>query len=140
MQYHEPLSTLYGDIRTCPEEYLLWFHHVPWGYVMRNGLTLWDNLCYTYTRGAEEARGFADLWRGMRPYVDAERHADMLRRFERQAKDAWWWRDACLLYFRQYARRDIPADLPSPEHRLDDLKRFRLDIDNYTAADMDKLP
>ena len=140
MQYHEPLSTLYGDIRTCPEEYLLWFHHVPWGYVMRNGLTLWDNLCYTYTRGAEEARGFADLWRGMRPYVDAERHADMLRRFERQAKDAWWWRDACLLYFRQYARRDIPADLPSPEHRLDDLKRFRLGIDNYTAADMDKLP
>lgn len=140
LQYHEPLATLYGDLRTCPEELLLWFHHVPWGHVMRNGLTLWDNLCYTYTRGAEDARGFVDIWRRVRPHVDGERHADMLRRFERQARDAWWWRDACLLYFRQYARRPIPADLPAPVFRLDDLMRFRLNIDNHTAVDMDRLP
>ena len=139
-QYHEPLATLLGDLRTCPEEYLLWFHHVPWTYVMRNGLTLWDNLCYTYNRGVDEARHFAAVWNEMRPYVDGERFARQKARFDRQAKDAVWWRDACLLYFRQFSGMPLPADCPAPQHRLDDLMKYHLNIDNYTAADMEKLP
>lgn len=139
-QYHEPLSTLYGDLRTCPEEYLLWFHHVPWSYVMRNGLTLWDNLCYIYNHGVDEARHFATVWEGMRPYVDATRYERQKARFDRQAKDAVWWRDACLLYFQQFSGLPLPADCPPPVHKLKDLMKYHLDIDNYTAAGMDKLP
>ncbi len=139
-QYHEPLAALYGNLSTCPEEYLLWFHHVPWGHVMRDGLTLWDNLCYKYDGGVREARGFVELWAKMRPYVDAERHEAMSVRFERQARDAEWWRDACLLYFRQYSRRPLPADCLPPVHELDELTGFKLDIDNYSAVDMDDLP
>lgn len=140
LQYHEPLATLYGNLETCPEEYLLWFHHVPWEYVMRNGLTLWDNLCYIYNSGVEDAREFVDLWQNVQPYIDTERYEAMLMRFERQARDAEWWRDACLFYFQMYSRRPIPADCPPPVHKLDDLMKYRLHIDNYTAADMDKLP
>ena len=139
-QYHEPLATIYNDVHTCPEEYLLWFHHVPWDFVMSDGLTMWENLCYTYYRGAEEAARFTDLWREMRPYVDAERYAAMLKRFERQSKDAVWWRDACAQYFARFSARPIPADCTKPVHLLQDLMEFRLDIDNYTAADMEKLP
>lgn len=139
-QYHEPLATLYGDLRTCPEEYLLWFHHVPWSYVMRNGLTLWDNLCYIYNHGVDEARHFATVWEGMRSYVDATRYERQKARFDRQAKDAVWWRDACLLYFQQFSGLPLPADCPPPVHKLKDLMKYHLDIDNYTAAGMDKLP
>lgn len=139
-QYHEPLATLYGDLRTCPEEYLLWFHHVPWSYVMRNGLTLWDNLCYIYNHGVDEARHFATVWEGMRSYVDTTRYERQKARFDRQAKDAVWWRDACLLYFQQFSGLPLPADCPPPVHKLKDLMKYHLDIDNYTAAGMDKLP
>lgn len=140
VQYHEPLATLYGDLHTCPEEYLLWFHHVPWKHIMRNGLTLWDNLCYIYNHGVDEARHFATVWDGMRPYVDATRFDRQKARFDRQAKDAVWWRDACLLYFQEFSKLPLPADCPAPEHKLEDLKKYRLHIDNYTAADIDKLP
>src|SRR5690606_20701540 len=47
-QYHEPLRSEFGNVETCPEKYLLWFHHLPWDYSMSNGNTLWDDLCYHY--------------------------------------------------------------------------------------------
>lgn len=140
LQYHEPLASVYGNLQTCPEEYLLWFHHVGWDYVMRNGLTLWDNLCYAYTGGMEDAASFVEVWRSVRPYVDAGRYEAMLGRFERQAKDARWWRDACLLYFRQFSRLPFPADIPPALYDLKTLMGYRLDIDNYTAAPFGLLP
>ena len=107
---------------------------------MRNGLTLWDNLCYIYNSGVEDAWEFVDFWQKARPYIDSERYERLLKRFERQAKDAEWWRDACLLYFQRYSRRSIPADCLPPVHKLEDLMKFKLHIDNYTVADMDNLP
>lgn len=139
-QYHEPLATLYGSMNICPDEYLLWFHHVPWNYTMRNGMTMWDNLCYAYYRGAEQARAFVDIWKATAPYIDAERYAGQLRRFERQAADAVWWRDAVLLYFQRFSGLPFPSDCPKPVHSLDKLMRFKLLMDNYTAADIEALP
>lgn len=139
-QYCEPLSTVYGTLDLCPDEYLLWFHHVPWNYTMRNGLTMWDNLCYAYDRGVKQAMEFVETWKTVAPYVDAERYARQLRRFERQAMDAMWWRDAVLLYFQRYSGCSFPADSPKPVHSLEELMNFKLLMDNYTAADMDLLP
>ncbi len=139
-QYPEPLSTLYNNVNTCPEDLLLWFHHVSWDYEMRNGLPLWDNLCYAYDRGVRQAEAFVDTWKSVKPYIDDSRYQHMLVRFERQAKDAWWWRDACLLYFQQFSKKPLPADSPAPRHTLKDLMAYRLRMDNYTAADMNKLP
>ena len=98
-QYREPFASLYENIETCPEEYLLWFHHVSWDYVTRDGRTLWQNLRAHYRRGVNEVRRFADTWQQMKPYVDAERweHTDNLLRT--QIKDAEEWRDVCLDYF-----------------------------------------
>lgn len=139
-QYPEPLRTMYNNIKTCPENLLLWFHHARWDYTMSNGLSLWDNLCYTYDRGVSQATKFVDTWRAAKPYVAHDVYERQLARFERQAKDAQWWRDACLLYFQQFSGQALPPDSPAFRHSLDDLMKYHLDIDNYTAAPMDKLP
>ena len=94
-QYPEPLRTLYNNIGTCPENLLLWFHHVKWDHTMSNGLSLWDNLCYSYDRGVRQAREFVDTWMAVKPYVKEDVYQRQLTRFQRQAKDAQWWRDAC---------------------------------------------
>ena len=61
-QYPENLSKQYDNISTCPEEYLLWFHHVPWNYRMKSGRTLWDEFCYHYDNGVRQVRDFQKIW------------------------------------------------------------------------------
>ena len=139
-QYPEPLRTLYNNMGTCPENLILWFHHVPWDYTMSNGLSLWDNLCYTYDRGVRQANEFVKTWEAMKPYVPAEQYAEQLWRFERQAKDAQWWRDACLLYFQTFSHRPLPPDSPEFHFTLEQVMNYHLRMDNYTAADPTKLP
>ena len=139
-QYPEPLRTLYNNIGTCPENLLLWFHHVKWDHTMSNGLSLWDNLCYSYDRGVRQAREFAATWMAVKPYVKEDIYQRQLTRFQRQAKDAQWWRDACLLYFQTFANRPLPPDCPAPVHQLDALMKYHLDIDNYTSAPIEQLP
>lgn len=139
-QYPEPYKTMYNNVYTCPENLLLWFHHVDWDYTMRNGLSLWDNLCYSYDRGVVQANEFVKTWESVKPYIDGARHAEQLRRFNRQAKDAQWWRDACVLYFQQFSGMPIPADSPASKYKLSDLMKYHLNIDNYSSAKMDELP
>ena len=140
-QYPSPLREAYNQPATCPTQLLLWFHHLPWDYRLPNGLTLWDHLCYTYNNdGVCAAHRFVEVWKSVRPYVDADRHERQLRRFERQERDAEWWRDACLLYFQQFSRIPFPPGFPKPTRTLQELMDFHLDIDNYTAADPSMLP
>ena len=139
-QYPEPLRTLYNNRETCPENLLLWFHHVPWDYTIQNGISLWDNLCYAYDRGVRQAQDFVKTWEATKPYVDAARYERQLLLFRRQAQDAQWWRDACLLYFQQFSRQPLPPDSPDPKYTLQELMDYHLDMDNYTAADPTRLP
>ena len=130
-QYPEALARQYDDIQTCPEVYLAWFHHVPWDFRMRNGRTFWDELCHKYADGVRGARKMLAAWDGMKDYVDAPRFGDVLYKLRIQARDAEWWRDACLLYFQTFSGRPIPEDVEHPVHNLDDMMQFRLDITNY---------
>lgn len=109
-QYREPYASLYERLETCPEEYLLWFHHVPWHYVTRNGKTLWQNLRERYRHGVGEVRRYADTWQRMKPYVDPDRWAHTARLLETQVRDAEEWRDACLGYFGSFVPEDTPGD------------------------------
>lgn len=139
-QYPDSLYRLYNSLDKCPEQLLLWFHHVPWTHRMHSGETLWDALCHTYDQGVREAEAFARIWKEMAPYVDSERHHLQQKFFNRQAADAWWWRDACILYFQQFSRLSLPLDCPEPRHFLDSLMRYSLNMDNYSTADIEKLP
>ena len=139
-QYPAEMCNIYNNVETCPEQLLLWFHHVPWTHKMHNGETLWEALCHTYDQGIREAEAFAAIWNQMKPYIDNERFEAQKLNFDRQAKDAWWWRDACLLYFQTFSKMQFPIDCPAPRYKLSDLQNYKLDMDNYTRADISKLP
>ncbi len=106
-QYRAPYNDLYNNIETCPEEYLLWFHHVSWDYKMKNGKTLWQNLCAHYNRGVSETGRFAAVWQTMRPYVDEERFNHVSRLMDVQVDNAKEWRNVCLGYFSAFSHQVI---------------------------------
>ncbi|MCR5159273.1 MAG: alpha-glucuronidase [Prevotella sp.] len=130
-QYPEALCRLYNDISTCPENLITWFHHVPWDYRMKSGRTFWDELCHKYDEGLRQARHFLAVWDALQPYVDSQRFDEVQRKLRIQARDAEWWRDACLLYFQTFSRRPIPQDMEHPVHNLDEMMKFRIPITNY---------
>ena len=130
-QYPEALCRLYNDINTCPENLITWFHHVPWDHKMKSGRTFWDELCHQYDDGVHEARRFLTVWDAMQPYVDAQRFNEVQRKLRIQARDAEWWRDACLLYFQTFSHRPIPQDMEHPVHNLDEMMQFRIPISMY---------
>ena len=130
-QYPDSLCRLYDDVNTCPDQYLLWFHHVAWDYRMSNGSILWDELCRRYDEGVRQTRRFLSAWDALQPFVDAERFDDTQRRLRIQARDAVWWRDACLLYFQTFSKRPIPQDVEHPVHNLDEMMRFKINITMY---------
>jgi alpha-glucuronidase len=117
-QYRSPLRERYGDPAHCPENLLLWFHHLSWDHPMRSGRTLWDELCQRYTAGAAAVRDMQAAWDALEDVVDPLRFADVRARLAIQADEAWWWRNACLLYFQTSSRRPLPAGLPALEGTL----------------------
>ena len=127
-QYCSPLREMFDNPQTCPEIYLLWFHHLPWNYKMKSGQTLWNELCYTYDLGVKEVRGFQTTWAKAEKYVDRERFGQVEAKLQIQAQDASWWKDACLLYFQQYSRLPIPIIIESPTHKLDELMKIKLNL------------
>jgi len=127
-QYFYPLREKYNNQDSCPENLILWFHHVPWDYRMKNGRTMWDELCYTYDSGVQQVREFQKIWDKAEPFVDAKRFHDVQSKLKIQARDAVWWKDACLLYFQTYSRRPIPYDIERPIHDLDELKMIKLNL------------
>jgi alpha-glucuronidase len=130
-QYPEALCRLYNDINTCPENLITWFHHVPWDHKMKSGRTFWDELCHQYDEGVHEARRFLAVWDAMQPYVDTQRFSEVQRKLRIQARDAEWWRDACLLYFQTFSHRPIPQDMEHPVHNLDEMMQFHIPISMY---------
>ena len=130
-QYPPKLCSLYNDINTCPENLLTWFHHVPWDFRMKSGRTFWDELCHMYDDGVRQTREFLAVWDAMQPYVDPQRFDEVQRKLRIQARDAEWWRDACLLYFQTFSRRPIPQDVEHPVHNLDEMMQFRIPITMY---------
>ncbi|HEY6642759.1 alpha-glucuronidase family glycosyl hydrolase [Povalibacter sp.] len=117
-QYAPPLAHIFGDVRRVPEDFLLWFHHVPWDYRTQSGRILWDELVHRYSRGAEHVTEMRKTWQTLQPYVDAERYAQIDAFLAIQAKEARWWRDACIAYFRTFSNRPLPAGYAEPGHSL----------------------
>lgn len=128
VQYHEPLRSVFSDLSTCPEAYLLWFHHLPWDYKTKSGQTLWEELCIHYDHGVQQVRQFQKTWDQVARYVDKDRFADVQKRLRDQSLNALEWKDGCLLYFQQFSRKPIPYNLERPLYNLDyliekDIKR-----------------
>lgn len=130
-QYASPLKEQFNDPATCPDAYILWFHHLAWDYKMKSGRTLWDEMCYTYDKGVNDVRGFQKIWDKAEPFVDAQRFTEVQSKLRIQARDAVWWKDACLLYFQTFSKRPIPYDIERPVHNLEDLKKIKLNMGHH---------
>lgn len=102
-QYNEPFCSLYDDINTCPERYLLWFHHVPWTYRLKSGNTLWEEIQARYDRGVKEVEDFYTIWQEAKPYIDEQRWKEVDERMQHQLENAKEWRKVCTDYFRTFA-------------------------------------
>ena len=121
-QYAAPLARRYADVERVPEEFLLWFHRVPWDYRLRSGETLWEALIAHYDHGVAEVEAMRAAWASLGPYVDAERF-DKTRRFLAvQEREARWWRDACIAYFGERAGLPLPDGVRPPAHSLEHYK------------------
>lgn len=121
-QYAPEVARRYGQLATCPESLLLWFHHVPWTHRMSSGRILWDELCSRYQEGVEAVRKMASTWSALADRVDHARFEHVRRLLEIQEKEARWWRDACLLYFQTFSRRPLPDGVEPPELSLDEYR------------------
>ena len=107
-QYHKPLADVFNDINRCPEELLLWFHHVPWDRRMKSNRTFWDELCLSYDRGVREAGEMKEQWARIEGRVDPERYKVVRDKLLRQVEDAKVWREQSLAYFRRFSGRPVP--------------------------------
>ena len=125
-QYAPALAARYADLGTCPENLLLWFHHVPWDYRMPSGRTMWDELCLHYQHGVDAVRGWETTWASLRVLIDDERWSHVAALLRLQERDARHWRDACLLYFQTFSRRPLPAGVEPPAHPLDYYEQIHL--------------
>lgn len=133
-QYPDSLAKIYDNPETCPENLLLWFHHLPWDYRLQSGSTLWDSLCRHYEAGYRYTLDMLRTWKKIEHAIsDKTLYADVERRLMTQARDAQWWKDACLGYFATFHNLPIPDDVTPSVHNLDELKRIHLGIDNYTC-------
>lgn len=109
-QYPEPYRSMYDNIATCPEEYLLWFHHVPWTYKMKSGSTLWQELCMKYNMGVAMVEVYRDFWHTsakqyMKGHEQEWQHTDSLLNI--QLENAKEWRKTCLKYFQTFSKMKI---------------------------------
>ena len=138
-QYAPSFGDVMEDLATCPDKYLLWFHHVGWNHKCQSGRTLWEELCFRYQNGLNEARELQRLWNSLEGSVDPEIFADVQVRLMTQTRDAEWWKDGCLLYFQSLNKLPFPSFLEPPVHTLDECKNARLRVGLYKSPTHEQL-
>ncbi len=124
-QYAPGLRSQYEDVNTIDEKFLLWFHRVSWDHKLRSGRTLWESLCHHYNEGVDEIRSIARQWDQLESKIDRERFQHVKMLLAIQVKEAVWWRDACLSYFRQFSGSPIPPAYEQPAKTLEYYKSLQ---------------
>jgi alpha-glucuronidase len=123
-QYFPELESKYGNIETCPEEYLLWFHHVPWDYKMKSGRTLWHELCYKYDLGVKQLEEIQQKWNSLEKYIDTERFVHVQSLLKIQYNTAKIWRGSCILYYQTFSKRPLPEWFEKPDKTLEEYMKI----------------
>ena len=106
-QYFSPLREMFDDTSTCPEKYLLWFHHVQWNHRLKSGKTLWEELCNKYYAGTMYVDSMLATWKSLEKSIDPEIFLQVKARLEKQKTDAGIWRDTCLRYFQRFSKMPV---------------------------------
>lgn len=124
-QYAKEIQQLYGDKNTIDEKFLLWFHRVSWDFKLKNGKTVWENLCYRYEEGVQEMRLLLNDFLSIQKEFGKEEGKYIEQLLRLQLKEAQWWRDACLAYFQSKSQRQWPPGFTPPPHSVDYYKEMQ---------------
>jgi alpha-glucuronidase len=124
-QYAPEVARVFADPAKTPEEFLLWFHHLPWTHEMASGRTLWDELVVRYSRGVDQVARMRETWDRLRSHVDGPRFEQIAAFLRIQHEEAQWWRDACIAYFQSINRLPLPAGFAPPRHSLEYYKALK---------------
>jgi len=118
-QYFPPLRDQLSAPETTPEKYLLWFHHLSWDYRMESGRTLWSEIVHHYYKGAEAVSDMKVKWQSLKSEIPPQLFNQVAMAFTIQEQEAYWWRNACVLYFQTFSKKPIPENLEKPEGSLE---------------------
>ena len=118
-QYTPEAAAEFSNPLTMGEKYLLWFHHLPWDYRMQSGDSLWEELINHYDMGVAGVKTMIVEWEQLKPYVDEDRFTKASKLLQIQYKEALWWRDACIAYFKSISGLPLPEGVEAPEHDLE---------------------
>jgi alpha-glucuronidase len=124
-QYFPYVRDIFEKTETCPENLLLWFHHLPWDYKMSSGRTLWNELCLRYQEGVDSVKWLSNQWELSRSNIDPERYNAVKDLLVKQERDSKIWKDACILYFQTFSKRPVPEGVEKADHDLDYYKAYR---------------
>ncbi|WP_420910294.1 alpha-glucuronidase family glycosyl hydrolase [Neobacillus muris] len=108
-QYFKENEAMYESLETCPDELLLFFHHVPYTHVLKSGETVIQHIYNTHFEGVEQAKRLVQNWTELKDKIDGERYEDILKRLQEQAEHAKEWRDIINTYF--YRKSGIQDEL-----------------------------
>jgi len=124
-QYFPEVGKEFDNVETCPEKYLLWFHHVSWDYKLKNGNTLWNGIALKYQEGVDQVKAMQTTWNSAEKYIDTQRFKEVQMLLGIQYQEAKWWRDACLLYFQEFSKKPLPNGVEKPSKTLDYYKSLQ---------------
>ena len=118
-QYAPAVRDRFASLDRVTDDYLLWFHRVPWEYRMPSGRSLWDELTFRYCRGVQAVRAWRRTWDALAPSIDRERHDETRAFLAIQEEEAQWWRDASVLYFQTFSKRPVTDECGPPANTLE---------------------
>ena len=130
-QYFHPVRERFAHRDTVPDSLLLWFHHVRWDEKLRSGRTLWDELLSRYQSGVDAVRSMQLAWSSVESKIDRARFAEVRDFLVIQEKEARWWRDASIQYFRSFSKMPLPIGYEQPAHDLEYYLKIRCPADAH---------
>ncbi len=133
-QYHEPVAAMYESLATCPDELLLFMHHVPYTYKLHSGKTVIQHIYDSHYDGAAAAANLITQWQTLHGRIDDERYNDVLQRLTYQAGHAIVWRDAISEWFLKTS--GIPDEKGRAGHHPNRIEAESMQLDGYTPVDV----
>lgn len=133
-QYREPVAKVYESLQSCPDELILWMHHVPYTYVLHSGKTVIQHIYDTHYQGAEEVAGFVRQWQSLKGRIDEPRYLEVLARLDYQAGHARVWRDAINTWFLRTS--GIPDAKGRAGHFPNRVEAEGMKLEGYQVVDV----
>ncbi len=130
-QYRPEVARLYESLAACPDDLLLFMHHVPYTYILHDGKTVIQYIYDSHYEGADAAESYVSDWQALKGRIDDRRYGQVLAQLEYQAGQAQVWRDAVVTWFWKIS--GIPDAKGRAGHHPGRIEAESMQLDGYTA-------